>query len=190
MKIELRKVHHSPSLSEETNAFTADVYVDGKKAGSAENHGHGGPTSVFPRDLEEKLNAHAATLPEAKAQLGTDEFTYRQTAETIIDDLLAEYLNEKEAMRLGKKFRTERSVRLFWLTPAGEILQSRKITPDGLARLLSVSAEVETLKARNPNDRLLNLEPDGERLFVEAVMRPAVHAVKVGGGRVALVGGR
>ena len=44
MKIEIKNIKHSPSLSEETNAFTADIYVNGVKAGSAMNRGHGGCT--------------------------------------------------------------------------------------------------------------------------------------------------
>lgn len=42
MKIALKKISHNSSLSEETNAFTADLYVDGKKIGVVRNQGHGG----------------------------------------------------------------------------------------------------------------------------------------------------
>jgi len=39
MKVELKNVKFSEHMSEETNAFTADVYVDGKKCGYAKNDG-------------------------------------------------------------------------------------------------------------------------------------------------------
>lgn len=42
MKIELRKIKLLKSLSEETPAYTADVYVDGKLFCHVSNHGHGG----------------------------------------------------------------------------------------------------------------------------------------------------
>ncbi len=42
MKIELRKFKHYPRLSEETNAFSADVYVDGILIAWAANDGRGG----------------------------------------------------------------------------------------------------------------------------------------------------
>src|SRR5829696_3496700 len=42
MKIELRNVKIARSLSEETTAYTATIYVDGKPAFHASNHGHGG----------------------------------------------------------------------------------------------------------------------------------------------------
>jgi hypothetical protein len=48
MKIEVRNLKHSPSLSEETNAYTATIYVDGKRAIDASNHGTGGPDMYRP----------------------------------------------------------------------------------------------------------------------------------------------
>ena len=48
MQFELRRVSYSATLSQETSAFTADIWVDGKKAGSAENHGTGGCTNIRP----------------------------------------------------------------------------------------------------------------------------------------------
>jgi len=39
MKIELRKLKHATNLSEETNAFTADIYINGIHAGTADNRG-------------------------------------------------------------------------------------------------------------------------------------------------------
>lgn len=42
MKIELRKIQLLKSLSEETPAYTADLYIDGKLLAHVSNHGHGG----------------------------------------------------------------------------------------------------------------------------------------------------
>jgi hypothetical protein len=41
-KIELKKIKLLKSLSEETPAYTADLYVDGKLLGHVSNHGQGG----------------------------------------------------------------------------------------------------------------------------------------------------
>ena len=38
MNIELRKLKIVESMSEETTAFTADIYVDGYKSGYAKNY--------------------------------------------------------------------------------------------------------------------------------------------------------
>jgi len=63
MKIELKKLKIAEHLSEETTAFTADVYVNGKCIGYAKNDGQGGETDIrchFPADsIERKLCAEA-----------------------------------------------------------------------------------------------------------------------------------
>lgn len=43
MKLELRNVHFSERMSDETNCFSATVYVNGKRVGEVENRGCGGP---------------------------------------------------------------------------------------------------------------------------------------------------
>lgn len=47
-RIELRKVKLSKTLSEETPAYTADVWVDGALFAHVSNHGTGGPDMVYP----------------------------------------------------------------------------------------------------------------------------------------------
>lgn len=46
MKFQIKNIKYSASLSEETNAFTCSVWVDGRKAGFAKNGGFGGCTDV------------------------------------------------------------------------------------------------------------------------------------------------
>lgn len=48
MKITLANLRHSPSLSQETHAYTATVLVDGVRAFEASNHGTGGPDMYHP----------------------------------------------------------------------------------------------------------------------------------------------
>ena len=45
MKIELKNISHSPRLSQETEAFAADLWINGKKVAYCENDGHGGCTN-------------------------------------------------------------------------------------------------------------------------------------------------
>lgn len=47
MKIELKKLKVAEHLSEETTAYTADVYIDGKCVGYAKNNGQGGETDIY-----------------------------------------------------------------------------------------------------------------------------------------------
>lgn len=58
----LAKVKHSPSLSEETEAFTAEVQFQGRAIGSARNGGTGGSTLVQLREVPVGLLEAAAVL--------------------------------------------------------------------------------------------------------------------------------
>lgn len=56
MKIELKRLKVYPRMSDETLAFVADVWVDGKKVGTAKNDGHGGQTMVdVPPEIRERM---------------------------------------------------------------------------------------------------------------------------------------
>jgi hypothetical protein len=50
MEIKLKNIHVDFRLSEETNAFTADLFINGKNVGTAFNDGHGGMTNCRARD--------------------------------------------------------------------------------------------------------------------------------------------
>lgn len=65
MRIELKNLKISRSLSEETTAFTAMIHIDGKPAFHASNHGTGGPDLYQPIPPftyadEERINAFLA----------------------------------------------------------------------------------------------------------------------------------
>lgn len=103
MKIELKNVKHAAFASEETNCFSATVYVDGVKAGTVSNDGHGGPDRLEPRALAEKINAYAATLPPSDVSDMYDDgqvHTMPQCAETLIGEILNNCLERKELKRL------------------------------------------------------------------------------------------
>lgn len=103
MKIELKNIKHAAFASEETHCFTASVYIDGKKAGIVSNDGHGGPDRHEPSSLLRQLTEHAATLPpldmsEYFNDGGKHELA--QSAETLIGDLVNEFLRKRENKRL------------------------------------------------------------------------------------------
>ncbi|MBK1439862.1 hypothetical protein JHJ32_07700 [Parapedobacter sp. ISTM3] len=108
MKIELKKIEHSERLSEETEAFSADLYIDGKKVGTASNRGHGGPTdygadSKEYQELIRKAEAYCETLPPQKFTSGGEQYTIEMNLERYIDDLLYDHLKEKDVQKFRKK---------------------------------------------------------------------------------------
>lgn len=100
MKIELKNVSYSARLSEETSAFTADVWIDGKKAGYARNHGTGGDTDVGPRECEERLTAYGKTL--GKFDLG-DGLSCNQDAGFLVDQAFEDWLVARDLKKLFAK---------------------------------------------------------------------------------------
>lgn len=119
MKAELKNIKFSESLSEETNAFTAKVYVNGQYVADAINRGHGGSTQVSPRNMvvgtgqyvrcpnfafwEQYLTTlppiHHVTIwvpPDGKqpGPSGFWEYDEQPSAEQQVDDLLEVWLRE------------------------------------------------------------------------------------------------
>lgn len=73
MKITLKAIKHSKFASQETDCYTANLYVDGTKIGTVSNAGHGG-CDEFWGDREKYREADAwckANLP--KWALGDEE---------------------------------------------------------------------------------------------------------------------
>jgi hypothetical protein len=101
MKVELKNVKYMDSLSEETACFTATIYINGKKAGTATNHGIGGNTDVriTDKDLEARFFAWAKTLPKLQTEFGSLEMD----GELYIDELLEQHLKEKDRQKEAKQ---------------------------------------------------------------------------------------
>lgn len=95
MKIELKKVHYSKALSQETSAFTAEIWVDGKKRGDARNDGHGGMTLVNPPTLAREIDAYARTLPPLPPSDGIP-MELPMDSDILLGDLLNEHLLAKD----------------------------------------------------------------------------------------------
>lgn len=96
MKIVLKNVKYNATLSEETNNFSATIYVDGVKAGVAMNRGHGAPNIYHwdNLDLGKKLEAFAAEQVK--------DFKFEQL-DIFLDRELGKFLVRKKLKSLVKK---------------------------------------------------------------------------------------
>lgn len=108
MKIEVKNIKFYEKLSEETNCFTADVFINGTKVAYAKNDGQGGSTfyqSYDPkyRPLLEEAEAYAKTLPEKTTTLLGSKFTYKQDLESLIDDACTEKILEQSKKKFEAK---------------------------------------------------------------------------------------
>lgn len=109
MKITLKSIKHHARMSEETNAFEADLYVDGKKVGVAHNDGHGGESSIRITDraardagLEREIYAWAKTLPKVTSRYGELE----DSIGFYIDRIVAADLEAKAEAKLTRTITT------------------------------------------------------------------------------------
>ena len=66
--IELKNVKVAHHMSEETTAFTATLYINGKKAAHVKNDGRGGDNHPWflDREVEKEFHAFCASLPVEK----------------------------------------------------------------------------------------------------------------------------
>lgn len=128
MKIELKNISFNERLSEETNAFAADIYIDGVKAGYAKNAGHGGSTdySFYPdkdggfvknKKLIADAEIYAKSLPPHEYEgFHGEKCTMESDLEMMIDNLLEEYLKEKDKKKFAKKY----DKAIIWGQPNGK----------------------------------------------------------------------
>lgn len=98
-KVQLKRLQVHARLSEETTAFTADVWIDGKRVGYAKNDGHGGETFVHVTN---------PTLATALREYGDarvpDQYkTFTPGDAWIIDGLVEEALVAKDLARVVKQ---------------------------------------------------------------------------------------
>ncbi|OJZ06431.1 MAG: hypothetical protein BGP15_04075 [Sphingobacterium sp. 40-24] len=110
MKIELKSIYHSAQLSDETEAFTANLYINGVHAGYAKNEGHGGNTDYYAKDekgreLIRQAEEHCKNLPpiEYPADKYMDAFSVDMDLEHYIDQQLYKYIEKKEAAKFNAK---------------------------------------------------------------------------------------
>lgn len=123
MKIEIKNIKVADTLTEETTAFTADIFVDGKKVGYARNDGRGGCTDYnrYPGDgnMEaiKKAEEYCKTLPDKiyPAMFGSPGFSVKMNLETFIDDAIEKHLDKKDKAKLEKKMVDH----LMWGVPNG-----------------------------------------------------------------------
>jgi hypothetical protein len=126
MNIELKNIKHFESLSEETNAFTASVYIEGKRVGTAKNTGHGGETDVYAdnelgRDLINRAEAYFKSLPPKHypGQDGSEGFSFQVRLPDHIDDLLTDHLVKKDMADIQKKINRDMEKGIVVGTPGG-----------------------------------------------------------------------
>ena len=100
MKITLSQIKYAAFASHETACFSATVSIDGLKAGTVENDGHGGSNDYHPHALRDTLDAHGATLPPYVFDASHVDGTMPVDADIFINSLLDDFLAARDLKRM------------------------------------------------------------------------------------------
>ncbi|WP_293922561.1 hypothetical protein [Sphingobium sp. UBA5915] len=99
MKIELKNVHYSAALSQETAAYAAEIWIDGELAFHARNEGTGG--ADFYHRIGRWTEAEVdAWLKANRPPRALDDFTCDHDLELEVNDLLARVVEGRRLKRL------------------------------------------------------------------------------------------
>lgn len=102
MKFELKKLKIAKQLSEETTAFTAEVWIDGKLAFHAKNSGQGGADIYYKMGDITEGQVNAWLLENhPKVQL-CEDLVVDPDLETIVGQLIDRAEAEKQLKRMLK----------------------------------------------------------------------------------------
>jgi hypothetical protein len=164
MKLELKNVKINETFSEETLMFMADLFVDGKKVGYANNDGRGGCTSYNAyenqREALAKAEAYALTLPSTITEFGGKDYEFKSSLESWIDDAVNKIYDAKAQAKAEKKMQLIMQTQVVWGIPNGNTYKhlgfKGGIKLDVLSPA-SVKSLVDAVKSRMlPNEEIFN----------------------------------
>jgi hypothetical protein len=172
MKIELKAIKVFEAMTEETTAFYANVYIDGKHRGYAKDDGRGGCIDIRPEysQDEAKWKANKQAMLEAEdyckklPPIKYRDMELANNLEMVVGELLSKFLDAKADKKFIKDMdkgllfgRKENYTMVYWNNTTVVALLQNTI---GRARIKKICAEKkakgETLLNTNIPADLLN----------------------------------
>lgn len=170
MKIELKKLKVYERMSEETNAFVADVHINGTKVGTAKNDGCGGETHldfIYREDysnnqLVKDAIEYIKNLPPEVSDLGGRPFEIKMDFPLYVDLIVEEYIKQKEYKKREKYY----TIGIVFGNPYGH--SYRYVSYKGRPTLESIKNKVGGLQfLQKEVDRLKPQMKEGEKFLNE-----------------------
>ena len=103
MNIQVKNVKIYDGLSEETVAFNASIYVDGKKVGDAKNNGRGGANDIDVFTKDGRWNRDLISDMELEAETHTWTYegeTYSHNLDSYIGKLVDDFDEQRNLKRM------------------------------------------------------------------------------------------
>ncbi|WP_165044910.1 hypothetical protein [Dysgonomonas sp. ZJ709] len=101
MKIELKNIKHSEELSDDSNAFSANLYVNGKFIATCTDNGNGGEINIKANKGCEAILREAKDF--AKTLPKNEEYDLEMDMELVIGGLVEDDLFKKEVKKVVRK---------------------------------------------------------------------------------------
>jgi hypothetical protein len=155
MKIELRNIKYAAFASQETSCFQASLYVNGVKRGTVSNEGHGGCNDYSDRTISQELDAYGKTLPMVKYEGADFKHEYHADADSLVGDLLTDYLIMKDTQRSMKAHI------LYTKANTVGVFQTKRVTAAQIATALT-----DPKKHLPFADKILNAMPLAEAVAI------------------------
>jgi len=156
MKIELKALKYSDFASQETHCFQANIYIDGKMRGTADNDGRGGMTTIRPWELHNEIKLYTDKIPPKVYTYGDQSMTLEASPDSYIDELVTLALHERDLKRAMK-------TRILF-TRGNQVFETQKLP----AAQMAADFKNPNLKERLKADKILNLLPVAEALKLYA----------------------
>lgn len=166
MEITIKNLKIARSLSEETTAYTATIYVDGVATFAASNHGHGGcdmyhrlaTAKVTEADVNAWLATHVAPdgpYEADPAQRGPWDTGHTCDLEVFVGRFIADAETASERKRVAKKFDGILAKSVAALRPDGALITYKAApTPANLAAIRARFPEIAVLNDADEHDPL------------------------------------
>ena len=155
LAITLKRFQHYPRMSEETEAFNADLSYEGVTIGSAENDGHGGCTFIH---LNDKGRSIPAVVEASKIPEFSDGDFNEDSLARIVDDLVEKTIHSKWMEKQRKKVEKELATKVLFNRTGDKdgSFRTYKLTGKSPAEVIAFAKQV----AGKPDvTRVLNLMP-------------------------------
>ncbi len=159
-KIELRKIKTCEFMSEETQCYNAEIWVDGVHCANAENEGHGGGDlynpvydkktlgyrhAAFDEGMA-KIKAYCATLPPLPAGKWEGATPLEMDVELLIGKLVEDHLKAKDVEKQVNKLAKQCVI-----IDGGKILHFKKPAAPGL-----LPQQIASIAKKYPKALILN----------------------------------
>jgi len=197
MNIELKNIKYYESFSEETLAFNANLYIEGKRAGIAKNDGRGGATYYMDdnkegQELIRQAENYAKALPDKHYPKDEymEAFSIPMNLEHYIDDLLNDYLRKKDIEKIQKRVAKDMAKGIVfgkpndnaWIVQTFSVPLKDVLTHPKGAEIISNSIAKSIFKELKDGVRILNTNiPESilkrAGLFPEQYVKPLVRDI-------------